>query len=633
MPVLSTADVGIETPANQLVAQGKLRAADIPHFESLTPARAERLTKVVESRTRHVSFCLDGVHGAHNIAAVVRSCDAWGIQELHVTQSQPLGKEPTTAPPQPDRSKRARFRDRNQPLIALLEKDSVRQVSKGAHKWLSIHEYQTPSEAAATLRDRGYRICVSSVSPSAKPLASIDLEAGPIAFVFGNEHSGVSEEMTAEADELFTIPMYGFVESTNVSVAAATVASHVVERARASKSDTFRNSFFLSSNQQSELFHEFLHPKRAQPRNTVGKNRTKCDVTTMGSHVEGLIVRNSAFAPIKDQANVERPDGTNWDTTRLRKYMEDKLRLSQHGGIKMARYFIRRAKIGALGDIGRDDGFSRRSDSLAAGLCGPSALACEAALRPSVESVGSRKTLLPLFQSAIQAMNGEYADLFLPTGQPRFPLSAIELEQRFSSVRNKALEHAWTALNEFASDRDYMSDDCLRELILGARPGDIAQCLAVSAQFDDGASKELQSMATSPAIVGVSLRKCLQTREPYRNRWCDLESPVWSGNPSRSAPYEAKELATLQVALRLAHASEVLHSLHTCFYDREAGRGSGRVASLRYNLIEAMAAESMAETGLLDLSDSDCVARPVFEWCCSIEPLKQFASSTSKSPS
>lgn len=199
--------------AQELADAGKLHRSDVPLFCTLTEARAKRLQRVVESRTRHVTFCFDEVHGAHNLAAVVRSCDAWGLQDLHIVLGENNVKvddsdSSSRAPPDLPSD----FMKNSLPISGVFDSASTKKVSKGAHKWLSISQHQNVNDAITSLKRKGYRLIVSSLDPSARKLADVEiLSTDPTCFVFGNEHSGVSEEMYRAADELFTIPMYGYV--------------------------------------------------------------------------------------------------------------------------------------------------------------------------------------------------------------------------------------------------------------------------------------------------------------------------------------------------------------------------------------------------------------------------------------
>jgi hypothetical protein len=118
--------------AKQLVARGTLNSADEVQFANLTVPRAELLMRVVEARTRHISFCLDDVHGLHNLAAVVRSCDAWGILDVHCVMGDERGGKDVRDGIR--EHKRFYSGGSELTLYEMMDKDSVKRVSKGAHK-------------------------------------------------------------------------------------------------------------------------------------------------------------------------------------------------------------------------------------------------------------------------------------------------------------------------------------------------------------------------------------------------------------------------------------------------------------------------------------------------------------------
>lgn len=154
----------------------------------VTPERLRRIEAVVAGRTDNVVIVLDQLSDPHNSSAVLRSADAFGIQNVHAI----LG--------------RYGFR-------------ASRGVSKGTHRWLDVVRYETAEACSKRLKEDGYRIYLATMDGEATPR---DLASVPrVAVVFGNEHHGVSPELRQQADGTFSIPMRGFVESLNVSVAAA----------------------------------------------------------------------------------------------------------------------------------------------------------------------------------------------------------------------------------------------------------------------------------------------------------------------------------------------------------------------------------------------------------------------------
>ncbi len=147
------------------------------------------MESVVAQRTDLIRLVIDSVHQPHNISACLRSCEAFGIQNVHIVGNQPF---------------------------------KVSGVSRGSAQWLSIHRHKTPSECISLLKQQGFTIaCGMPPHKADSNLNAIAKESFPIAVVFGNEHSGLGEEWLREVDLRFCISMVGFVESLNISVSAA----------------------------------------------------------------------------------------------------------------------------------------------------------------------------------------------------------------------------------------------------------------------------------------------------------------------------------------------------------------------------------------------------------------------------
>lgn len=156
----------------------------------LTPTRRAKLDAALSTRSRSVVLVLEDIANEHNGAAVLRSAEAFGFFEVHVIEPE-----------------QGRFK-------------ISRKISKGAHKWLEVHRWSSARAAYDALRARGYRIWASTLHGEAVDVHQVPIE-GPVALVFGNELLGLSPEAIARADGFFRIPMSGFVESFNISVAAA----------------------------------------------------------------------------------------------------------------------------------------------------------------------------------------------------------------------------------------------------------------------------------------------------------------------------------------------------------------------------------------------------------------------------
>ena len=161
-------------------------------IEALSPVvteeRLQRITDVVRGRTDDLVLVLDSISDPHNSSAVLRSADAFGVQTVHA-------------------------------IVGAHGFRASRGVSKGTQRWLDVLRYADAETCARRLKAEGYSIHVAAMGGE----TSLDeLRALPrLAVVFGNEHRGVSDEMLALADGTFSIPMRGFVESLNISVAAA----------------------------------------------------------------------------------------------------------------------------------------------------------------------------------------------------------------------------------------------------------------------------------------------------------------------------------------------------------------------------------------------------------------------------
>ena len=167
----------------------------------MLPERVRQLSAAAARRTRGLTVVLDGVHDPHNLSAVVRSVEGFGLLDLHVIETH------------------ARFK-------------ICHKVTQGAEKWLDIHRYPEPQECLAALQAQGFALWLADPDPAAVPIAELPWE-GRLALVFGNEHQGASDKMRSVAHGMFRIPMSGFSQSLNVSVAAGIVlATGTAERVR-----------------------------------------------------------------------------------------------------------------------------------------------------------------------------------------------------------------------------------------------------------------------------------------------------------------------------------------------------------------------------------------------------------------
>ena len=157
----------------------------------MTPERFNRLNAVLNKRQPDLTVVLENVFDPHNISAVMRTCDAVGIQDIYVLNS----KIPR-------------------------HKKWGEKSSSSAAKWLTIHQFTDTEACFNELRSRYKKIYSTHLSTDAVALHELNLTE-PVALVFGNEHSGVSEELLALTDGNFIIPQVGIIKSLNISVACA----------------------------------------------------------------------------------------------------------------------------------------------------------------------------------------------------------------------------------------------------------------------------------------------------------------------------------------------------------------------------------------------------------------------------
>ena len=158
------------------------------------PNRLEKFKRVVRQRQPDLAVVLENVHDPHNLGAVLRSCDAVGIQHVFILYTEPH-----------------------------LRKDRVRlgkRTSAGARKWLDIHFYTDVDACVAHLRRDFDMLVGTKLTDQSQSIYDLDLTQR-IALVFGNEHAGISDELQRHMDGNFLIPQAGMVQSLNISVACA----------------------------------------------------------------------------------------------------------------------------------------------------------------------------------------------------------------------------------------------------------------------------------------------------------------------------------------------------------------------------------------------------------------------------
>jgi len=198
----------------------------------VTPARLEKIKKVLSRRTRYITVVLEDIFQPHNASAVLRSCECFGIQDVHIIEN--------------------RYQYEVNPDVAL-----------GASKWLHLKKYNDGEYNSLTclkkLKQRGYAIVATSPHERDFSPGNLPLEK-PIALLFGTEQEGLTTEALEMADAFLRIPMAGFTESFNISVSAAICLYELTDRLR--KSDL---AWQLEPKDQELLMHEWLRASIKNP--------------------------------------------------------------------------------------------------------------------------------------------------------------------------------------------------------------------------------------------------------------------------------------------------------------------------------------------------------------------------------
>lgn len=157
----------------------------------MTPERKERLTNVLNKRQPALTVVMENVADPHNISAVMRTCDAVGIQDIYILNTR----------------------------IPRHKKWGAKS-SSSAEKWLTVHQFTDAEACFREVKGRFSKVYTTHLATDSKDLYALDLTE-PVALVFGNEHSGVSEDVLPYSDGNFIIPQVGIIKSLNISVACA----------------------------------------------------------------------------------------------------------------------------------------------------------------------------------------------------------------------------------------------------------------------------------------------------------------------------------------------------------------------------------------------------------------------------
>ena len=177
---------------------------DLLHYLEgfISEERKERFLEVLAKRTRFLTVAIEDVYQLHNTSAVIRSCDAFGVQDVYVVENR-FGKR--------------------------LDKN----IAMGAEQWVDVHRYQTTTQCMAALKEKGYQIIATTPHNDSNLLADATITSKTALF-FGTEKEGLSQEVLEQADGFLKVPMVGFSESLNISVSASLIIQQLGDTLRKS---------------------------------------------------------------------------------------------------------------------------------------------------------------------------------------------------------------------------------------------------------------------------------------------------------------------------------------------------------------------------------------------------------------
>ncbi len=162
----------------------------------LTPERQAKIKLVSAKRCYSTAVVLESIYDRGNISAVMRTGEGLGFANFHIVETFEKFKE-------------------------------ANRVTQGADKWVDVQKYKSTTACIEHLKSQGFQICVTALASDSVPISEVDFSK-PTALVLGNEKQGVSAEMLAAADKKIIIPMPGFVQSFNISVAGALSLYHIM---------------------------------------------------------------------------------------------------------------------------------------------------------------------------------------------------------------------------------------------------------------------------------------------------------------------------------------------------------------------------------------------------------------------
>ncbi len=191
----------------------------------ISEKRKKRFDEVISHRTGHIRIVLENLYQAHNASAVLRSCEAFGLQHVHFIENR----------------NHLRISD---------------DVAMGSSNWLSIHRHRETDnntlDAINQLKSKGYRIVATTPHENDQTIDQLPIDK-KLALVFGTEIDGISEDVYKQADEFVKIPMYGFTESFNISVCAALCMYELSTRLRKTSLN-----YLLDEDEKTNIYLDWL---------------------------------------------------------------------------------------------------------------------------------------------------------------------------------------------------------------------------------------------------------------------------------------------------------------------------------------------------------------------------------------
>jgi len=176
-------------------------------FQFLTDEKLQRFTDVINNRTRHFTMVMEDIYQGQNTNAVIRSCEIFGIQDLHIIENK-------------------------------YQFEVVEDISKGSSKWINLYKYRgqekNTTNCIQQLRTKGYKIIGTTPHKNDIDLHDLDITQ-KTAFILGSERDGMSEEAMNLCDGFMKIPMFGFTESLNLSNCSAIILQNLTDRLRRSE--------------------------------------------------------------------------------------------------------------------------------------------------------------------------------------------------------------------------------------------------------------------------------------------------------------------------------------------------------------------------------------------------------------